>query len=260
MNHLISVIIPTWNRSISIKKSIESVLKQSNTNFEVIVCDDGSTDDTRSTVEGLRIPCLKYLALPHTGLPAVARNRGIQAAKGDYVAFLDSDDTWTPDKLELQMQFMQKNKSKLCGTNAYRLGDKSKKNMLANPPTICTYEHLLATNWLIASSVLVDRNLLMKSGLFPETPSYRAYEDWLLWMRLSTFEPFYFLDKPLVIYNDNPAESIRSVQADWQTIIGELQTAIIPWGIKNLYSHPHKRALIKSMYQSYIKANSRRKV
>src|SRR5687767_8549903 len=102
---LVSVIIPTYNRGYIIKPTIESVLAQTYGNFEIIVVDDGSTDDTRTVIEqfGARV---RYLYQPNAGL-AAARNTGLGAARGEFIAFQDSDDTWVPWKLEAQMALMR---------------------------------------------------------------------------------------------------------------------------------------------------------
>jgi len=101
---LVSVIIPTWNRAAALAKAIDSVVSQTHRNWEVVVVDDGSTDDTRSMVSKLSEtdPRIRYIYQANAGVSA-ARNCGIALAKGDFVAFLDSDDSWEPWKLELQV-------------------------------------------------------------------------------------------------------------------------------------------------------------
>lgn len=105
-DQLISVIIPTYNRSSLISDAIQSVLNQSHRNIEIIVVDDGSTDNTKTVVDSFK-GAARYIVTDHRG-PAHARNAGMRAAAGEYIAFLDSDDTYRPDKLALQLSFMEK--------------------------------------------------------------------------------------------------------------------------------------------------------
>ena len=100
---LVSVIIPTYNRSSFLKEAIQSVLNQSYNNFEIIVIDDGSEDETEKVIQSFNDSRIKYLKREHTGSPAFIRNQGMKIAKGEYIAFLDSDDLWFPHKLKMQI-------------------------------------------------------------------------------------------------------------------------------------------------------------
>src|SRR4051812_14458694 len=99
----VSVVIPTYNRAELLPATLASVAAQQFTDLEVLVVDDGSEDDTRAILERHGAPGLRLLALGRTGNLSVVRNAGIEAAAGEYVAFLDSDDLWDPDKLALQV-------------------------------------------------------------------------------------------------------------------------------------------------------------
>ncbi len=108
---LVSVIIPTHNRAQHLKKALLSVFKQSYSPLEVIVVDDGSTDETAQMIQNHFSERATYLKLSKNHGVSFARNRGIEAATGDWIAFLDSDDEWLPRKIELQMQYLQENSS-----------------------------------------------------------------------------------------------------------------------------------------------------
>ena len=101
MKTMVSIIVPTYNRENVIERALRSILRQTYSAYEVIVVDDGSTDGTESVVTGLQDARIRYIALQENQGVAHARNVGIQEAKYDYVAFLDSDDEWLPNKLEL---------------------------------------------------------------------------------------------------------------------------------------------------------------
>lgn len=102
--NLVSVIIPTYNRSDLIKETINSVLNQTHKNFELIMVDDGSTVNTKTVIESFKDNRIKYILQKHHGLLAVARNNGLKVAIGEYIAFLDSDDIWLTNKLEKQIE------------------------------------------------------------------------------------------------------------------------------------------------------------
>ncbi len=105
---MISVIIPAHNAQVTIAKTIESVRQQTYSNLEIIVINDGSSDRTLEVVNNIPDPRIKLFNYPNSGV-ATARNRGIAKAKGEYIAFLDADDFWTEDKLELQLQALTTN-------------------------------------------------------------------------------------------------------------------------------------------------------
>ena len=105
----VSIIIPTYNRANVLPASIQSVLQQTDADFELLVIDDGSDDNTDTVVESMNDARIRYLKMPANKGVAAARNEGIRQAKYDYIAFQDSDDYWMPDKLEKQMTFMTQN-------------------------------------------------------------------------------------------------------------------------------------------------------
>src|SRR5438874_1624069 len=117
---LVSVVIPTYNSAHYIGEAVQSVLAQTYTNFEVIVVDDGSTDDTRERLESVA-GRIRYLYQPNGGV-SKARNRGIQEARGELIAFLDGDDEWLPEKLAKQLAYMRANPSSpLVHADVYQL-------------------------------------------------------------------------------------------------------------------------------------------
>ena len=109
MKRKVSVIIPTYNREATLKRAVESVLNQTYTDFELIIVDDGSTDNTRQLVENIHDDRITYYYVKINSGAAAARNYGIERAEGEYIAFQDSDDYWHSDKLEKQMKVMESN-------------------------------------------------------------------------------------------------------------------------------------------------------
>lgn len=180
----VSVIMPTYNCGRFIAKSIQSVIDQTVTDWELMIVDDCSTDNTGEMVElfakgDLRI---HYMRLAQNGGPAAARNEGLRRASGRYIAFLDSDDIWVSDKLERQIAFMEKTGAKFSAT-AYDQIDESGAPL----PTVCLPPHrtdyrtmLLLSNPIGNSTVMFDQNAL---GKF-ETPLIRKRNDFALWLKI----------------------------------------------------------------------------
>ena len=180
----ISVIIPTYNRAQLAKRAVKSVLGQSFRDFEVILVDDGSTDHTKEILQGLGDARVRYIYQPNRG-PSVARNTGILAARGDYVAFLDSDDRFLPHHLERLHARLEDNPSagiahgwavvvdrqgrRTQWTRPQLRGSVVPKYLFSNPTLICT---------LLVRRVCFDDGLLFD----PQVP---PLEDWDMWLRLS---------------------------------------------------------------------------
>lgn len=179
---IVSVIIPTFNRDNLILRALASLEVQSFTNFEVIVCDDGSTDDTEEIVTTYarnfsRYP-LRYIRFTHRGV-ARARNIGVYFANGRYIALLDSDDTYHPHKLEAQVEKMEQHQDAVFCYTGYQLMDTN----LCIDPGIFEYNRFIAGNYLCCASVLMRRSAVIKAGSY--NPGLQLAEDWDLLIRLA---------------------------------------------------------------------------
>jgi glycosyltransferase involved in cell wall biosynthesis len=197
-NDFISVVIPTYNRASFLKEAIDSVLSQTFRDFELIVVDDGSTDETPELLlsYGNKIKVIKKA---NKG-PSAARNRGIKAAKGEWIAFLDSDDVWKPDKLEKQVQFIKDNPDiKICQTeeiwirNGKRVNPRKKHEMHSG----WIYEQCLPLCIVSPSSVMIHRDVFEKVGFFDETMP--ACEDYDLWLRIAPYYPICLVREKLIV-------------------------------------------------------------
>ncbi len=207
----VSVIIPTYNRPQALRRAIESVLNQTLSPLEILVCEDGSSVETRELVESFNDPRVKWLPGLHAGRPAIPRNRGIQAAQGVWLAFLDDDDTWLPEKLEKQMTLVDLNNLLAVCTNAWRVTNQNQNELFFYQPITNEFDfkQLINNNWIISSSVLFHSKLIKKVIGFPESEKLTALEDYGLWLRISTFTKFGLLEEPLITYNDDPRQSLR---------------------------------------------------
>lgn len=211
---MISVIIPTYNSAHLLPRAVESVMEQAFPDVEIIVADDGSEDNTSETVRQLDAP-IKYIRINHVGLPAVTRNAALKLAKGEYIAFLDADDAWFPGKLEKQLEIIQSapNIGLVC-TNAMQESEKGSRPYFPRG-TIArrnTFRDLIIQNFVVTSSVLTKRSVLVEEGYFCENFLFRAIEDYHLWLRIALDRDIVFVDELLTLYRDMPRESIRGSQ------------------------------------------------
>lgn len=231
----VSVIVPTWNRAAKVELAIRSVLSQTHAPLEVLVCDDGSTDDTERVVASFNDKRVIWLPGVWSGRPAVPRNRGLGHSRGDWIAFLDDDDVWLPEKLEKQLVLANKLGCKAVCSNAHRLdpGQGIVGELLAWDCQKITFVDLLNVNQVICSSALVDRSVFEVVSAFPEDSSLKALEDYALWLRVATQTDFAFVAEPLLTYRDDAANSVRSLKACYWRQRGAVLDDFIRWARKS---------------------------
>ena len=204
MTRAVSVIMPAHDAAAFVGEAIDSVLAQTFSDWELLVVDDGSTDGTAEVVAAYDDPRLRLLAIEHTGLPAVARNRGLAASESRYVAFLDADDLWRPQKLARQVAVADSRPEVgLVHTNFERLRDGVLEPIV--PVAGLTesgpqFVRLAVGNYIANSSVLIRRDILTRHGAFDEDPRLRGTEDFELWLRLAPHTTFAYVDEPLLVY------------------------------------------------------------
>jgi glycosyltransferase involved in cell wall biosynthesis len=201
----VSVVISTYQRPDACERALRSVLEQTEPPLEVLVCDDGSSDDTgaRMRVWESRDPRVSYLCSSlNTGTPATTRNIGIEHASGDMIAFLDDDDEWLANKLATQLDAAAAHSVDAVATNALR-SDGGLYFPNAVPAWNPTRLDILRTNPVITSSVMVARERLMATGGFPTDLRAKGLEDYVAWLDLaSRGARFEILGEPLIRYND----------------------------------------------------------
>lgn len=177
---LVSVITPVYNGENTISKTIESVINQTFNDFEMIIVDDISTDNTKKIVEKYtkQDKRIKYFALRKKGGASVARNYAINKAKGRYIAFLDGDDLWYPDKLEKQVKFMQDNNYAFTYTDYdYVDADGKKMNRIRKCPKTMTYRRMLIGDAIGCLTVMYDSK---ETGVV-RVPELKKRNDYALW-------------------------------------------------------------------------------
>ncbi|MEA3291031.1 MAG: glycosyltransferase family A protein [Pseudomonadota bacterium] len=194
----ISVVIPTCDRRAWIGQALDSVRQQTLQPVEVIVVDDGSTDDTTGFIRQ-RHPWVRLLTQGNHGV-SHARNRGIEAARGEWIAFLDSDDTWQPEKLARQsVRLTERGAPPVCHTDEIWIRNGRRVNPMHKhaKPEGWILRHCLPLCCVSPSSALIQREVFQKVGLFDET--LPACEDYDLWLRIFSRYPAALAPEPLVV-------------------------------------------------------------
>jgi glycosyltransferase involved in cell wall biosynthesis len=230
MNPKVSVIIPTYNRAAKMGNAIESALAQTVTDLEVIVVDDGSSDDTRKILEEICGDRVRYYVQTNQGASA-ARNKGIEEARGEWIAFLDSDDLWEKEKLEWQFKALKPFGPECCGCytdtrlinhpetrTLFEMAEESYKHegmMGVNPDVLRLLVRPGGAGMVVhLSSLLARADLVRKTGGFD--PKLLYSEDSEFMFRLAMVTGFCYVNRPLVWFDRSPAEVRHvGVTSEW---------------------------------------------
>ncbi len=231
---LVSIIMPLYNSEKFLSSSIESVVKQTYKNWELIIVDDRSTDNSlQKAIEYMKKDNrIKIIKLQENSGPAIARNTGIEAANGKFIAFLDSDDMWLPDKLELQLNFMRKTNASFSYTAYKKVNEDGEYRGIVSVPESVTYKKLLNTNVIGCLTAIYNCENLGKIYM----PNIIKRQDYALWLKILKKEVQAFgLNIPLAIYRVRK----NSVSSN------KLKAAFYQWKI---YREIEQLNIIKSIY------------
>lgn len=212
----VSVVIPTFDRVSVLPRALDSVLAQTRPADEILVVDDGSRDGTAALAE--RYPSVCWLHGPNRGVSA-ARNRGIRESHGEWLAFLDSDDAWEPEKLELQLEAVAADLAEAsdaalvhCDETWIRNGRRVNPRLRHRKRGGWIFRHCLPLCAISPSAAMVRRRVFAEIGVFDE--DLPACEDYDLWLRLTARFPVLFLDRRLVIkHGGHPDQLSRRIPA-----------------------------------------------
>jgi len=209
-----SAVIPTYNCANKLRCAVESVLAQTFPDYEIWVIDDGSTDDTRAALEPFSNQ-LNYVYQANSGV-AAARNRGIECARGDYVAFLDADDRWYPHKLERVAQAVQSNPDVglyYSQVDFYGRDGSMLWTYRSQDSGVRNYRTLLETDYVMTSSAVVRKSCFAQVGGFDVELS--RCQDWDMWIRIARAFPIRLIPETLVAYQYMGAGSLTSAYLRW---------------------------------------------
>jgi glycosyltransferase involved in cell wall biosynthesis len=252
----ISVVIPTFQRPSECAAAVASALAQTLEPLEVLVCDDGSADETRERFSEWERDDerVRYLGLPHAGRPAPARNAGLKAARGDWVAFLDDDDRWRPEKLAIQAPHLAP--GRVVATNAWRSSGSAYFPDLAEPREPTPAE-LMRVNPIVLSTAVAARGELIAAGGFLEAPWARGVEDYAVWLRMADRGAhFLVLPDTTVDYEDHPGARLSNAVAAQEAAAARL--AWRRWARQPLGSGRLRVAASHSVAAARVRRESRR--
>lgn len=216
---MVSIVIPCFNSQATIRKVLESVVNQTYKDYEIIIVDDGSSDNTKSVIEIFfkdKNIKHKYIYQQNSG-PSSARNKGVKNSIGEYVAFLDSDDEWHPQKLELTVKILEDERVDILGHGYTFINNFDKEYLSINIDKI-TFYRLLLKNFAVTPSIIIRRS---KFQFFDETMRYT--EDHELWLRMSVSNTVYYLDLPLVLLGRKPLTNGGLSANKWAMRKGEMK-------------------------------------
>ncbi len=204
----VSVIVPTYNRAHLVTETIDSILSQTFKDFELIIVDNNSSDNTEEVIKSYKDERIKYFKNQNNGIIAVNRNYGISKAQGEYIAFCDDDDLWFPEKLEKQMQEFEKDSQiGLVCNNEIGFDDRGDHGEMIKTKLRgrdFSFESLIWNNHVSSSTAMVRKAVLDDVGVMDESPQFVCVEDYELWLRIAQKYRVKYIDLPLGKYRTHP--------------------------------------------------------
>lgn len=208
MNDLVSIIMPSYNTAPYIRETIQSVLDQTYQNWELIIVDDCSTDNTDEVIQPLLTDRrIRYLKNDRNSGAAVSRNRALREAKGKWIAFLDSDDLWVPEKLEKQVRFMEENRYHFSYTNYEEINEAGEKTgVLVSGPARITKTGMFNYCWPGCLTVMYDAEVVGRIQI----ADIKKNNDYAMWLKVCRKADCYLLNENLAQYRKGRSGSISS--------------------------------------------------
>lgn len=256
VKHLVSVVLPTYNRGWIVEQAIDSVLDQDYKNVELIVVDDGSIDDTPQLLSAYG-DRLRFIRQENQGVSA-ARNTGIRASGGDLIALLDSDDAWLPGKVTAQVNFFRAHPDALiCQTEEIwiRNGVRVNPGQRHRKEAGMIFERSLALCLVSPSAVMMRRSLLDEVGCFDET--LPACEDYDLWLRIAWKHPIHLINQPLIVKRGGHEDQLsRMPQLDRYRILSIAR--MLDSGVLSPDQHHSAKSMLKTKSTIYAQGCRKR--
>jgi len=248
----VSVIVPTYNRAHLVTETIDSILSQTFADFELILVDNYSSDNTEEVVKSYTDERIRYFKHQNNGVIAVNRNYAIRKAQGEYIAFCDDDDLWFPEKLEIQVKYSCAHPEYyLVYSNAWIFDENGVLNGLCRKPRSFkegeVFEELVKYNFIPQLTVLIKGEVFENIGFFNEDPSQLGAEDYQYWLRTALYYKIGFVGEPLAMCREHPGRASHGINS------ARLNQKVFSSLIDGL-SIPNKNKVIEAIYESYYQS------
>ena len=245
----VSVIIRTYNRALLLQKAIQSVLDQTFQDFEIIVVNNHSKDNTIEVVKSFKDERIKIINIRNNGIIAKSRNIGLKKSHGDYIAFLDDDDLWGPEKLEIQVEYLRKHPEYyLVYSNAWVIDENGVRDGLLLKSKCLKegeiFEELVKTNFIPQPTVLMKKEVFENIGFFNEDPSLNPVDDFEYWLRVASHYKIGFVKEPLAMYKVHSGS--MGIGINFAKLGQNVLSSLI-----NDPLVPNKNKIVESFYELY---------
>ena len=248
----VSVIVPTFNHAKFLNQALQSIIEQSHQNWEAIIVNNFSTDETLQIIESFNEPRFKVVNFQNNGVIAASRNEGIRRSSAPFIAFLDSDDMWYSEKLSRCLVELEGGNDLVCHGEKWVSSDARQRNIVYGPVSNATHDKLLFRgNCLSTSATIVRRDILNKVGGFSEDSTFTTAEDYELWLKISQItSSFIFLDEILGEYRRHELGASSSVLRHLNAELAVVNSHISLAQKRDLFSFKARNRKAKAIYSA----------
>ena len=248
----VSVVIPTFNHAKFLNQALQSIIEQSHHNWEAIIVNNFSTDDTLQIIESFNEPRFKVVNFQNNGVIATSRNEGIRRSSAPFIAFLDSDDMWYSEKLSRCLVEFEGGNDLVCHGEKWVSSDARQRNLVYGPASKATHDKLLFRgNCLSTSATIVRRDILNQVGGFSEDSTFTTAEDYELWLKISQItSSFIFLDEILGEYRRHELGASSSVLRHLNAELAVVNSHISLAQKRDIFSFKARNRKAKAIYSA----------
>ena len=248
----VSVVVPTFNHAKFLNQALQSIIEQSHQNWEAIIVNNFSTDNTLQIIESFNEPRFKVVNFQNNGVIAASRNEGIRQSSAPFIAFLDSDDMWYSEKLSRCLVELEGGSDLVCHGEKWVLADTRQRNIVYGPASNATHDKLLFRgNCLSTSATIVRRDILNQVGGFSEDSTFTTAEDYELWLKISQITSgFIFLDEILGEYRRHELGASSSVLRHLNAELAVVNSHISLAQKRDIFSFKARNRKAKAIYSA----------
>ncbi len=248
----VSIVIPTYNHAKFLNQALQSIIDQSHQNWEAIIVNNFSTDDTLQIIESFNEPRFKVVNFQNSGVIAASRNEGFRQSSAPFIAFLDSDDIWYSEKLSRCLVELESGNDLVCHGERWVSADTRQRNIVYGPSSNATHDKLLFRgNCLSTSATIVRREILNKVGGFSEDSTFTTAEDYELWLKISQItSSFIFVDEILGEYRRHELGASSSVLRHLNAELAVIDRHVLLAQKKDLFSFKARNRKAKAIYSA----------